>query len=228
LRIDTLPARRELYVLVPEWHSVTDDWRTRTTGIVVAGGRSTRFGDEEKALADLDGQPMLAHVVSTLGELVDTVVVNCRPDQQTAFADAVEELAVDVQWALDDRPDEGPLSGLATALAAVDTELAVVLGCDMPLADPGSLSELPARLGEGDAAVPRTDGGVEPLHAVYRVDPTRAAARAALDGGERSLRTLLDRLAVIEVDADGTVPTRSLTSVDTQELLREIEEDAGD
>jgi len=199
---------------------VPTDERSNTTGVVVAGGRATRFGDREKALARLDGRPMLAHVVAALGELADTVVVNCRPDQQAAFADALGGLDIEVQWALDEELDEGPLAGLATALAAVDTDRAVVLGCDMPLADPDTLSALARRLGNSDAVVPRTDGGLEPLHAVYRVDPVLTAARAALDDGERSLRALLNRLAVEFVD---TVPARSLTSVDTQARLGEIE-----
>ncbi|MBX0285782.1 molybdenum cofactor guanylyltransferase [Halomicroarcula sp. F28] len=192
-----------------------------TTGVVVAGGRSTRFGDREKALAELDGRPMLAHVVATLGAVSDGVVVNCRPDQRTAFADALAGLDVDLAWALDEQPDEGPLSGLATALAAVDTDRAVVLGCDMPLAEPEALSGLRSRLESSDAVVPRTEGGPEPLHAVYRVEPTLRAARATLADGERSLRSLLDRLDV--TDVEGAVPARSLTSVDTEARLWELE-----
>jgi len=110
----------------------------------------------------------------------------------------------------------------------VETDRAVVLGCDMPLAGADSLSALTTRLGDSDAVVPRTDGGPEPLHAVYRVGPTLAAAGAALDEGERSLRALLDRLAVSHVDAEKTVPARSLTSVDTREKLREITGEASD
>lgn len=195
---------------------------TDRTGVVVAGGRSTRFGDREKALARFDGQPMLVHAVATLGDLADTVVVNCRPDQRADFGDALGDLDIDIEWALDEEPDEGPLAGLATALAAADTDWAVVLGCDMPLAEPTSLAGLATRLGDSDAVVPRTDCGPEPLYAIYRVEPTRRAARAALDDGERSLRALLGRLTVNYVG--DTVPARSLTSVDTRARLSEVED----
>jgi len=200
---------------------VTDERPGETTGVVVAGGRSTRFGDREKALAELDGRPMLAHVVATLS-IGDGVVVNCRPDQRTAFADVLAGLDTEVRWALDDQPDEGPLAGLATALAAVDTDRAVVLGCDMPLVDADALAALRDGLDTADAAVPRTDGGPEPLHAAYRVDPTLTAARAALDDGERSLRALLGRLTVAYHD---DVPAQSLTSVDTETQLQALDTD---
>jgi molybdopterin-guanine dinucleotide biosynthesis protein A len=196
---------------------------TGVTGVVVAGGRSTRFGEEEKALAEVAGQPMLRRVVTTLGTVADDVVVNCRPDQRAAFADALDGLAV--RFALDDQPDEGPLAGLLTGLQSVDTDLAVVLGCDMPLADADALAALVEQAGatDTDAVVPRTDGGPEPLHAVYRVDPTRDVARTTLDEGRRSLRALLDGLAVSVVPVGaGFISARSVTSVDTRARLREI------
>lgn len=199
------------------------DQRADTAGVVVAGGHSTRFGDREKALAAFGGRPMLGHVVAALSGLTDTVVVNCRDAQQADFAEALSGVDVDIRWALDERGDEGPLSGLATALAAVDTELAVVLACDMPLAEPAALAALRDALDTGDAVVPRTEHGPQPLHAVYHVGPTHRAARATLADGEQRLRALLDRLSVQSVAVGDAVPARSLTSIDTGERLREIE-----
>jgi len=193
------------------------------TGVVVAGGRSTRFGEREKALAEVGGEPMLRRVVETLGGVADEVVVNCREDQREGFATALDGVDTVVRFALDEHPDEGPLVGLERALSAVETDLAVVLGCDMPLADAASLSAMLDRLGsEHDVVVPVTDGGPEPLHAVYRVGPAREAARAAIDDGERSLRALLAGLAVEELPVGEGVPARSVTSVDTEAALAAI------
>jgi len=194
------------------------------TGVVVAGGRSTRFGDREKALAEFEGEPMLRRVVAALGPVTDAVVVNCRPDQRAAFAEALERVDTEVRFALDERPDEGPLVGLLTALSAVEADLAVVLGCDMPLAAPGALSALRDLIEPNhDALVPQTEGGPEPLHAVYRVGPAQAAAQAAVADGERRLRGLLGRLRVRQVAVGECVPARSVTSVDTEDRLRELE-----
>ena len=194
-------------------------------GVVVAGGRSTRFGDREKALADVAGQPMLQRVVTTLGAVTQEVVVNCRPDQRVAFDAALDGADTDVRFALDDETDEGPLAGLRTGLAAVETEFAVVLGCDMPLAEAPTLRALTERVRPGDdAVVPTTTGGPEPLHAVYRVDSTVKAAEDTLSDGQLSLRAVLDRLDVRTVPVgDGPVPERSVTSVDTPAELERVE-----
>jgi len=201
------------------------------TGVVVAGGHSTRFGDQEKALAEVEGVPMLRRVVDALATVADEVIVNCRPDQREGFAAALDGVTADVRFALDEETEEGPLAGLRTALSAVETDHAVVLGCDMPLVDSAALSTLLSELREhdADAVVARTDDRVEPFHAMYRVDSAVWAAARALEQDQRSLRALLDRLSIRPVDAESSaVPPRSLTSVDTQEQLREIDRDAGD
>jgi molybdopterin-guanine dinucleotide biosynthesis protein A len=59
--------------------------RTGVAGVVLAGGRSTRFDDGDKALATVEGTSMLARVVHRLGAVTDVVVVNCRPGQREAF-----------------------------------------------------------------------------------------------------------------------------------------------
>ena len=200
------------------------------TGIVVAGGHSTRFGDREKALAELDGEPMLRRVADALSTATDEIVVNCRSDQREGFAAALAGVTADVRFAIDEETGEGPLAGLGTALSTVESEYAVVLGCDMPLVDPDALSALLDDLekGDADAVVPRSDGGAEPLHAAYRVGSTATAAVAALDGDERSLRALLDRLSVRYLDVEtSAVSPRSLTSVDTRARLEELDGDGG-
>lgn len=195
------------------------------TGLVVAGGRSTRFGDRGKALASVAGQPMLRRVVATVSSVTGGVVVNCRADQREGFSAALDTRDASIRFAIDSEVDEGPLAGLLCGLTAIDTELALVLGCDMPLVDGEALGALRQEIGpDDDAAVPTTPGGPEPLLALYRVEPTRAAADGTLADGERSLRALLDRLRVQTVPVgEGSVPEHAVTSVDTPADLERVE-----
>ncbi|MDX3899032.1 MAG: molybdenum cofactor guanylyltransferase [Sphingobium sp.] len=72
-------------------------------GAVLAGGRSRRFGGD-KALAEIDGKPMIAHIIDALGPQVDALVM-CGRDWP-----GLERI--------EDRPEEGlgPLGGLNAAL----------------------------------------------------------------------------------------------------------------
>ena len=77
--------------------------RRRILGAVIGGGKSRRFGSD-KALALIDGQPMIAHVIAALRPQVADIVICGR-----AWLDFP---------CLDDRraPQSGPLAGLESAL----------------------------------------------------------------------------------------------------------------
>ena len=172
------------------------------TAVVLAGGRSTRFGDEDKAVADLAGAPMIRRVVDRVSPSVDAVVINCRTAQREAIAAALDGAAVAVTFAEDDYPDEGPMAGMATGLRAVESEYAFVVACDMPFVDPGFVDYLFECAAGRDAAVPRPDQWFETTHAVYRATAMAAACETALDAGEDRIVAPLFDLDFVVVDAE--------------------------
>ena len=107
---------------------------TGRAGIVLAGCDSRRFGEADKALAPVDGTPMVARVVECLGRVVEGVVVSCRDSQREDFERALEEFTpeVAVAFANDPVPDRGPLAGTRTALQAAEADSVAVVGCDVP------------------------------------------------------------------------------------------------
>jgi molybdopterin-guanine dinucleotide biosynthesis protein A len=141
----------------------------RALGAILAGGRSSRFGSD-KALAVIDGRPMLEHVAERLHGQCDGLVVIGR------------------DWPgltrVDDRPEPGlgPLGGLAGALAhARDHGFDAVLtsSCDLP-ALPGDLL---AVLGAPDALLLR-----QPTIGLWSADHARALVAYLASGQSRSIR----------------------------------------
>jgi molybdopterin-guanine dinucleotide biosynthesis protein A len=171
------------------------------TAVVLAGGRSTRFGDEDKAVADLAGTPMIRRVVDRVAPVVDAVVINCRAAQRAAIADALDGAAVPVTFAEDDYPDEGPMAGMATGLRAVAGEYALVVACDMPFVDADFVDYLFERAAGHDAAVPRPDQWFETTHAVYRAAAMAEACEAALERGDERIVAPLFDLDFVVVEA---------------------------
>ena len=227
--------------------STTEAPRTdeRVTGIVVAGGRSRRFGDREKALACVDGEPQLHRVVRSLESVCARVLVNCRDAQVDSFAETLGvasehqtehaggggQLLVSpgrsrMQFVVDDVPDGGPVAGLERALAATETQTALVVGCDFPFLGPSVLRELHChrRRTGAEAVVARgVSGRVQPLVGAYRVDPARAACAAARERGSRSLTAVLDDLDTRTVETaaiPGADAALSLFNVNTRADLR--------
>jgi len=194
---------------------------TVRTCVVVAGGRSTRFGDSDKAVADLAGTPMLRRVVDRVAAVVDDLVINCRADQVDAVGEALAGAPFDPTFARDETPDLGPMAGIATGLRAAGGEYAFVVACDMPFVDPDLADYLFDRAAGHDAAVPRPDEWFQTTQAVYRADPMAAACEAALDRGERKIIEALFDLDYVVVDRD---EIEARASLETFENLNTREE----
>ncbi|WP_144905723.1 molybdenum cofactor guanylyltransferase [Halobellus captivus] len=189
--------------------------------LVLAGGRSTRFGDRDKAVADLGGMPMIRRVVDRLAPVVDEVVINCRADQVDAIETALAGLDFEPAFAVDRDPDAGPMAGIARGLEAVSAEYTLVVACDMPFVDPEVVDLLFERARDHDAAVPRLDEWFQTTQAVYRTEPMSRACRRALDRGASRIVAPLDDLDEVVVDAD---EIESVGSLDTFENVNTPEE----
>ena len=136
---------------------------TEGAAVVLCGGRSSRMG-RAKAWLPWRGQPMLAHVVACMREVVDEVVV--------VTSEELEPPPVDALLVRDSAPEEGPLRGLAEGLARVEAPLAFVTGTDAPFLHADFVRAL---LGYGVPVAPVVGGIVQSLAAVY---PSAAAAGA--------------------------------------------------
>lgn len=163
--------------------------------IVLTGGASSRMGTE-KASLDAGGRPLALRPVLALQDVCGEVVLAGR---------AVQGIAA--RTVPDAHPGEGPLSGLVSGLAALTSEFAVVVACDMPEVQPALVALLLELLSDAGAtaeAAACTDpaGRLEPLPMVLR---TRVLAHLgeALDSGGGSLReglAVLRTLVVAEAD----------------------------
>jgi len=155
-------------------------------------------------------------VADRLTAATDRLVVNCRSDQREAIADALAGL--DPQFAIDEIPDRGPVAGIMTGLEATETEYAAVVAADMPFLSPDIVRYLLERARGHDAAVPRPDDWFEPLHSVYKSDPSvRACKRALEEENPRIIEPLstLDRVVVDRAELLEHGSLDSFESVDT-------------
>ncbi|MEO8272447.1 MAG: molybdenum cofactor guanylyltransferase [Chloroflexota bacterium] len=199
-----------------------------TTAIVLAGGRSTRFGGPKLAL-EIEGRSLLEHAIGAAAEVVEAVIVagSSVPDR---FPGGAGDLPI--RSVTDDEAFAGPLAGLSGALRVTATGLAIVVGGDMPGLVPDVLRAMIDRLAADDAidavvlASP-LDASAEPAGEPARrqalplaIDVARgtAASMEAVASGDRSLVRLLDRLRVMEIPASEWLPLdpagRTLFDVD--------------
>jgi molybdopterin-guanine dinucleotide biosynthesis protein A len=187
--------------------------------VILAGGRSTRFG-RDKLREPFRGFPLVHHAVHAVAGVTGEVLIVAAPGRPPDLPGGLHLLLQE-----DAVEGEGPLVALSNALANVRTPLALVVGGDMPeLARPVLLELLRvAEEAEVDAVALQDGDRFRPLPLVLRLRRARPIAAGLVRAGERRLRTLLDALRVAVVDEPtwrGLDPTgRTLFDVDTPEDL---------
>jgi molybdopterin-guanine dinucleotide biosynthesis protein A len=147
-------------------------------GLVLAGGRSTRMGRDKATLA-YHGRSQLETAWALLAPRVSDCFVSVRPDQVGDPARAQHPQIVDGPEGL------GPAAGILAAQRAHPQAAWLVLACDLPFLDAGTLDALlSARDPDKLATAFRSahDGLPEPLCAVYEPAAAWPFARYVAEG----------------------------------------------
>lgn len=168
-------------------------------GLILAGGQGTRMGGVDKGLVELDGRPMVAHVIDRLRPQVDTVMINANRNAEAYAQFGVPVLADRVGGFV------GPLAGLDAALHACPdgVEWVVTSPCDSPFLPLDLVDRLmrAALADKAELAMPRSDGQFQPVFLLAHVSAAESLAAYLMDNGRKIDRWVQSRPHVI-VDFD--------------------------
>ncbi|MCW3982862.1 MAG: molybdenum cofactor guanylyltransferase [Candidatus Bathyarchaeota archaeon] len=210
----------------------------KRAAIVLAGGSARRFQIpnqpwQDKALAEIDGTPLLVHVIKNLRDIVDEVAVCTNTkDRQTTYAKTLETYGVDnVEFVLDPQnsPVKGPLLAIKSGLDAVSADYCLTVSVDMPCLKP-TVADFMFNIAAGfDVAVPMwPDGKLETLLAVLKretcleITETLLALKQSradtIFRGARSLLLVSPLEEIIKLDPD----LKSFININTKDDLNNL------
>lgn len=175
----------------------------RVSGIVLAGGRSSRFGSDKLA-AVIGSDTLLERSIAALAMVVDEIVVVVGPTDERTIG-PIPGRDRPIRIVRDGEAHGGPLVGLLAGLEVVAHPLVLVVGGDMPDLQPDVLALMVGTLAVDMAAgavVLRARGEVVPLPAALRTGAGSDVARSLVLDGERRLRSVFERLPT-RILADG-------------------------
>jgi molybdenum cofactor guanylyltransferase len=174
---------------------LSDDERAHITAVILAGGEGRRMGGEDKGLIEISGRRMVEHVLARIVPQVGRVMINANRNRASyarlghpVFSDELNDF-------------QGPLAGVATALAQIDTPFLLTLPCDSP-APP---EDLAARLyraletEQADIAVAHDGRRLHPVFALLRRE-LLPSLRDYLAAGDRKIDLWFERHHSIAVD----------------------------
>ena len=184
------------------------------TGLILAGGKSSRMGGLDKALLPLLDRLMIEWVIDRFRPQVDSLMVNSNSDDKRfsalgypVFGDLITG-------------HRGPLAGLHASMARAQTPLLACVPCDAPLLPVDLVSRLHAALIEADAdiAVARTPDSLQPAFFMCRSTLARSI-EDYLAAGRYALRHWMALHHCVEVDfSDET----AFSNINTPQELAQI------
>lgn len=166
------------------------------TAIVLAGGRSSRFGSEKLA-ADVDGEPMLHHVVRIATAVCDEVLVVGAP--MGLPVTLPEDLPSTPIVVHDVDAFEGPLVALVHAADSASYDRLMLLAGDMPHLMPALVRRVLSWDARSDGVCLVSHGWLQPFPMGLDRRAAIAQGRNLVESGERSLRSLISTLAVDQI-----------------------------
>ena len=186
--------------------------------VVLAAGQSSRMG-QPKALIELDGRPLLEHILTgaVLDELGDVVVVLGH------HADAIRPIVerCNCRHVLNDEPDRGRTGSIQCGLRLLHPDIrgAFLQPVDCPLVSPNTFRSLAGHLGEADVVIPTHNGqgGHPPLFASRLFEAILAA------GPDQPLRDILNAPGISRCTIELDDPAVAL-NVDRPEDLAALRE----
>ena len=176
------------------------------SSIILAGGRSSRFGQDKCSLV-LGGENLLKRIVDSLGELGDEIILVLAPGQASPFMHSTSNVKIttDIYFG------KGPMVGIYSGLKEISDDYAVVVACDMPFLNFGLLRYMIGLVSGFDLVIPRIGDNVEPVHAVYSRSCIKILAEMIQEDNLK-VSNLIERVKV------RYVVERELTSFDPELL----------
>ena len=181
------------------------------TAIILAGGNSSRMG-EDKGLLDLNGIKMVEHVIKTLKEITDDIIIISNNLEYKLFALPVFS---------DTISGKGPIGGLYTGLSKSNSEKNIVISCDSPFVSSNFLKKLLSISKDFDVTVPSYNNRIHPIIGIYN-QSILETLEEQINSDELKLMMAIEKLKyqIIEFSSnDKDIDPKIFSNINTKEDL---------
>lgn len=172
--------------------NIHKDKNTDASGIILAGGRSTRMGSD-KTLLLFNHETLMERTVNELRGVVDEIIIASNHTEKYNIPGTVE--------VLDTYTGVGPLGGIHAGLIAAKHKYAFIISGDLPLFNGQLATVLLKNRADYDAVVPVIKGRLEPLCAVYSQSCIEPIANC-LEANIKKVVQVYSQIRILTIDED--------------------------
>ena len=187
-------------------------------GLLLSGGASKRM-QRDKAHVEYRGEPQLLRAWRLLSAVAEQAFVSVREDQRA------DPLRAGLPMLVDSYDSIGPAAGILSAQDAHPKAAWLVLACDLPLLDQGTLQTLMAgrdTAADATAFTSRHDGLPEPLCAIWE-PASHAFLLQRYQAGEYCPRKALIRSNTTLLPPPGEALDNINTPADLEQMRSAVE-----
>ncbi|WP_445736643.1 molybdenum cofactor guanylyltransferase [Mariniflexile sp.] len=183
------------------------------TGIVLAGGKSSRMGTD-KGFLHFKGKPFVHYGIEALKPLVSEIIIVSDDSNYDVFG---------LKRMNDLIKNAGPVAGICAGLEASSTDYNLILSCDIPLINSDILKQLIEGMDETSEIIQiESNGKTMPLIALYKKS-CKAKFLKLLNEDERRLRIAVNTCKTKNIILKKE-NTMFITNVNTKEELKRMED----
>jgi molybdenum cofactor guanylyltransferase len=163
------------------------------TIVILAGGRGSRMGGQDKGLLEWKGKPLIEHILQNITTVTHNVIINANRNTEVyqqyghpVISDDIENYA-------------GPLAGMLSALRSVDTPYVMTVPCDAPSMAPTMIEKFcdTHEKQQQMLYVAETDDGLQPVYAMINSSLTDNLAKYLAEGNRKTQGWLKENDAVV-------------------------------
>lgn len=162
-----------------------NEWiiREKATAIILAGGKSSRMGGEDKSMLPVNNKPLIQHIVNQLDGHFDEILIGANDSEKYSFLNL--EVIPDIER------DKGPLMGILSCLKASKSDVNFITACDIPEMNIKLIKNMINLSADFDIVMPIKDEDKhEPLYAIYKKSAAIGAEEILKNNGRRIIELL--------------------------------------
>ncbi len=192
------------------------------SAVILAGGENFRMGGRDKSQIIVEGRTILEKSIDILKLIFSEILIVTNEKRDYVFSG--------VAVIRDEFKGRGPLGGIHAGLNAIEKKGAFFLACDMPFLHNGLILRLVDYFNQADydAVVPRYNGHMEPLYAVYRKELKGKVGEFLGKNTSCSVRDFLKNINVCYLDLEDSRDWGNVfKNINTPEDLAEVKKNEG-
>ncbi len=181
------------------------------TAVILAGGEGSRMGGIDKGLIELNGLPLIEHVIARIAPQVSQLIISANRNLERYQAYGYPVIK-------DQMRDKGPLAGILCALQQCQSEWLLTVPCDTPRISDDLVARIHNAADETPAAIYTAHDGeqLQPLFSMIHCDLTESL-QDYLAAGHRKVARWLEQQGAVAVDFADLADT--FANINTREML---------